>query len=807
MLNKLFIFVLLLWSPALFPQGYIIHGMVNDSLTREPLAFVNIVMNDGKHGGVTDIDGRFRLLSEEPVRKLSFSYVGYQPLSTLVNQEDESLRILMSKLEVELSEVLIVAGENPAHRIIRSAVEMRDINNPANIKSFAYTSYDKMIFTINTDSLRKSDTTPVDSADIRLLRIVERQHLFMMESVAEHKFLFPGRHHDKIIATRISGLKDPLFVFLISQMQSASFYDDPINIIGTNYMNPVSPGSENRYFFALQDTMYGLQAEDTTYIISFKPRPDRNFDGMKGLLYINNHLWAIKNVIAEPARPDESFEMRIQQMYDLIDGKQWFPVQLNTDITFNNIKLNKSRPVGIGKSYRRDIQLGAEVVKRDIANIAVEVTPEASQQDDAFWGRYRIDSLTSRELNTYRVIDSLGKANRFDARVKGFTALVSGQLPMGYLELDLKRLFRYSQYEGFYAGVGLHSSDKFSRFIKFGGYIGYGFRDQEIKYGYDLLFRFHRYNHLTLGVRYAYDLEEAAGTRFFDDDLAAFTPSTYRNFYISRMDRTETAEAMLRFRMLRYVQAGVGIAQSRKRAAYDYAWLASDSDPAVLTSDHTFGKILAGLRFAYGEKLIQNAHSQASLGTSFPVLWLQYTGSRHGFLDGQFNYNRADIKLKYSFYTRFIGKTTVILTGGAIDNPAPYSELLNGYGSLGEKFPVYSPAGFATMRAEEFLNDRFGAIFITHSFGKLLYRSGFFEPELALAFNAGVGRLKEPWRHRYADFKTMEKGYYEGGILIDNLLKSSFSGIGLAVFYRAGPYSYSSPGKNLAVKLTINYAL
>lgn len=805
MRNKLFLLVLLLSPFALISQEYAITGRVNDSLTREPLAFVNIVINDGRYGGITDIDGRFTLTSAVPVKVLGFSYVGYRPFRAEVQPGAHNIRIFLTRNETELSEVLIIAGENPAHRIIRNAVEMRHVNNPRNIKSYAYTSYDKMIFSINADSLRRNDSVSPDSGDIRLLRVIDKHHLFMMESVAEHKYLFPDRNHDKIIATRISGLKDPLFIFLISQMQSASFYDELINITGTNYINPLSPDSENRYYFSLQDTIYGNRPGDTTFVISFKPKPGRNFEGMKGVLYINNYLWAIQNVIAEPFRPDESFAMRIQQMYELIDGKQWFPVQLNTDVTFNSVKLNKTKPLGIGKSYRRDIQLDAVVVKRDLANIAVEVSQDASRQDEAFWNRYRIDSLTTRELNTYRVIDSLGKANRFDTKARGLTALLSGWLPMGYLELDLNRLFRYNKYEGLYLGLGLHTSDRISKFIKVGGYAGYGFSDKEIKYGTDLLLRFHRYDHLTLGVRYAYDLEESAGTRFFDDNVSVFSSLNFRNFYISRMDRTETAEAMLRFRMLRYVQAGLGVARTRKEPAYTYAWQQNESDPVVLTSDHTFGKIIAGFRFAYGEKLIQDAQSQVSLGTVFPVVWVQYTGSRKGMLDGQFEYNRMDFKLRYSFYRRFFGKTTISLVAGAIDNPAPCSELLNGYGSSGKEFSLYSSAGFATMKAEEFLNDRFAALFVLHSFGKLLYRSEFFEPELAVAFNAGAGSLRETWRHRYAGFNTMEKGYYEGGVLINNLLKSNFSGLGLAVFYRAGPYSYRLFEKNLSIKLTLNY--
>ncbi|MFH1118955.1 MAG: DUF5686 family protein [Bacteroidota bacterium] len=809
-MSRLFFSLCLLCFPlSLISQDFTISGRVCDSATLEPLAFVNIVINNGRQGGVSDIDGRFTLRSDVSIHTLGFSYVGYNKLVLPVGIGPGNLWVKLVRFETELSEVLIVAGDNPAHRIIRNAVENRKINNPANIPSYAFTSYDKMIFTINADSLKGDGTTPLDSSDIRLLEVIEKQHLFIMESVAEHKYLYPDRSHDRIIATRVSGLKDPLFVFLISQMQSASFYGDLIIMAGTSYLNPVSPDSDKLYFFHLKDTIYGEQSGDTTFVIGYKPRPGKNFDGMKGLLYISNNRWAIRNVIAEPARPNESFGMRIQQMYEFISGRQWFPVQLNTEVTFNTINLNKSKPVGIGKSYRRDINLDAEIIGRELSNIAVEITPEAARQNESLWNQYRIDSLTRREINTYHVIDSLGRANSFDSKLKGLSALLSGKLPLGYVDLDLNRILRYNAYEGFYLGLGLHTSDRLSGRASLGGYAGYGFADKDVKYGTDLLVKLERYGNYTLKLSYTYDLEESGGTTYFDDELSVFSPGNYRKFYITRMDINEKAEAMAGFRMLRYIKAGIGISWSYKQAAYDYTFRHSQDDPYVLTSDHTIGKLVAGIRFAWGEKFIRSTEKQASLGTRFPVLWIQYTGSRKGMPDGQFNYDRFDVKMNYSFLTRLVGKTSIQLAGGLINRPAPCSELFNGHGSRASTISVFSPGSFATMRTDEFLNDRFAAVFVTHNFGNLLFRTENFEPEFAVLFNAGTGSLKEPWRHRFSNEPavSMAKGYYEGGFLVNNLLKSSISGLGFGLFCRMGPYSFDLFEKNLTFKLSLSFNL
>jgi hypothetical protein len=47
-----------------------------------------------------------------------------------------------------------------------------------------------------------------------------------------------------------------------------------------------------------------------------------------------------------------------------------------------------------------------------------------------------------------------------------------------------------------------------------------------------------------------------------------------------------------------------------------------------------------------------------------------------------------------------------------------------------------------------------------------------------------------------------EKGYFESGIQMDNLVVSGISGIGLGVYYRYGTYALPSAKENLSIKLS-----
>ena len=82
--------------------------------------------------------------------------------------EANNLVIHLRRSATELREIVILAGENPAHRIIQKVIENRDKNDPEQLKSFSYTSYDKMIFTIDTLEIPEEANEVCDSSSYKI---------------------------------------------------------------------------------------------------------------------------------------------------------------------------------------------------------------------------------------------------------------------------------------------------------------------------------------------------------------------------------------------------------------------------------------------------------------------------------------------------------------------------------------------------------------------------------------------------------------------------------------------------------------
>ena len=822
------LFVLLLAYlniPDAISQYANITGEVIDSISKEPLAFVNIIYSEKGTGTVSSIDGNFEILTGQKPEFLRFSYVGYYPKVVDLRsvRSINNLIIELKSKAYDIDEVKIFPGVNPANRLIRLASENRLSNHPEKINSFSYIAYDKMIFTLGEDSpqelRRPSKKTrkkrdkgyyyDEESSDIKAGDFSNKHYLLIMESISSRKYKYPDKEKTEIIASRVSGFKKPSFVLMARQFQSFSFYDNFITVSDKKYLNPISSGSTGKYFFLLEDTLF-TERNDTVFIISFRPKEGRNFRGLKGVLYINSNKYAIQNVIAEAYESEEEFiSVKIQQKYELLEGQKWFPVQLNTNLLFKNIKAEtETKPMiitGIGKSYLLNIKLNPELDVNDFNSTYVDVTSDAHEKDEKFWDSYRIDSLTEMDKLTYKIVDSIGDEKRFDRSSNMIETLFTGYIPGRYFNVDIGSLVDYNSYEGWRLGIGGLTSDRLSRLFNLGGHIAYGFRDKEFKYGFNFNINLSHDYEILLALRYSNDLAEAGGYSFLEN-INILSSEYLRKFMIENMDKAEVREISFGFRTFKYLKTTLFLNNSVITSTNGYMFSLSDENPVILLDQFTYTEIGIKFRYSFNEGFMKTPYgNKFSLGTSYPVLNLNLIKGMN-FLDGDFIYTKIEGRVLKSFTSRIFGVSKIQLTAGRVFGELPYSKLYNGHGSY-KKFTLESEYSFATMRLNEFLSDQFVSLYLKQDFGTLLFKTRWLNPGITLVTNIGFGRLSHPEKHNNLEFNTMEKGYYESGILINNILKASIFGYGFGIFYRYGPYAFSKTSDNFAYKLTLKINL
>ncbi len=800
-------------------------GRVLDSDNNEPLAFVNIIYNSSNLGTTTDLDGYFTIDAKDKIEFLEVSYLGYSKLKIGLNQIQGKgyLEILLHADAFQLSEVTVLPGENPAHRIIKEVVANSKKNNPEKMRSFSYVSYNKMYFTIDmedlpesNDTLPQADTVDTDISDngMSMTEFFSEQHLFITESITERRFKFPDNNKEEILAHRMSGLSTPAFSLITTQFQSFSFYKDYINLMDKKYLSPISKGSTNKYFFLIEDTMYNERA-DTIFIISFRPYKGKNFEGLKGILHINSNGYAIQNVSAIPYDPTGTFNINIQQKYELIDSVQWFPVQLNTTLVMNLLQVSDNSTkitsngdsgddflplVGIGKSYLTDISLNPEYKRREFSNLELEISEEANERDSEYWVKYRHDSLTEKDIRTYEVIDSIGKEANLDRTMQLMEVLATGSIPYKFINIDPSKILWYNNYEGYRLGLGLSTNDKMLPWMSIGGYFGYGFRDNSWKYGGHVEFNIHKNSNTKLRFGYKQDLEFSDDHTFYVD-RTSFSLQNARDFFLNEMDSVRSYYSTFKFTSFKYLHTKVEF-------NYDEKWIINQNRYDFLTpiNQHYFNsEVGLFLRYAYKEKFLQTPYgNKISMGTKYPVL---YFNVKKGvkFEDASNDYLKTEAKITKRITFRGIGDTYLSVSGGMVNGDIPYSELYYGPGSYSW---LNIDNSFNTMRINEFVSQRFASFFFRHDFGSLLFKTKNWSPKLAVVSSVGwgdnsfVGDIQNDY---YA--KKMNLGYYESGIQINNIFKLSFQGYGLGVYYRYGPYSRGREIENWAFKFNLTIVL
>jgi len=826
------IFVLLLfYSNILNSQSFQYKGKIIDELSQEPLAFVNIIYGKGNLGTTTNIDGTFYFTSKNLIDSIKISYLGYKTKTTTINPtiKDEINILKIKPLVYNLNEAVVLPGENPAHRIIRQTIMNKDINNPEKLESFSYTSYNRMHFTFQP---QHNISPKIDSIKIstekahyllnknrksKFLELLDNQHIFLMESVSERVYNGPGKNKETVLASKTSGLKQPYMVLLATQFQSFSIYGEEIELGSRKYVSPVCRSCINHYLYIIEDTLFN-EKNDTLFVISFRPQRGKNFDGLKGVMHINSNRYAIENIRTEPVESDTMLDLRIQQRYAFIENTTWFPIELNTDIifksiiaTFNDsIVINDSLAIikrinyaatGIGKSYLDLIQVNPIINNKKFGHIEVELAKNAGKANADYFAPFRPDSLSEKDINTYRMIDSIGEALNLDNKIRILSVLMTGYIPWKFLNFDLNRLITFNEYEGFRAGVGFKTNNKLASWFSLESYVAWGFKDKEAKYGYGASINLPNNEEVFLRYRYSYDTREPGQNGFIQKRNISNT-EFFRQLILPSLDYNNKYELSGGFRFIHYANAEVFLNKNN---------LSSNSNFEIINSPNTaqnkFSFTEAGIkiRYAYREKFFDSFFGKISMGTKWPILQLSLSQGIKT-LNGEYNYNKNELQVQQNINFRFSGITNYTVRLGHINGMPPINLLFNGYGS-NAPFSADAENTFQTMYPYEFFSSEYAHIFIRHNLGSLLFKKGKFKPGISLCHNMGIGKINNTMSSNNSSVKTMEKTFIESGIIFSNILKSGFSGIGIGGFYRYGYYSYNNFWNNANLKMSLTFNL
>ena len=820
-------FFFLLWSSTCLLSQTTVSGVVLDAQNNEPLSFVHISVNDGETGTISDLDGTFDWKTEREVKNIRFSYVGYHPVS--LNATDltdfSDLVVRMQRKPQDFDEIVVYAGENPAHRLIRGVFDNRQRHRPENYPSFRYLAYNKMWVAVDFDSttLAKAQTEPDTSSLNSAIDFFTSQHLFMSESVVERVFRKPSRNREEVLATRTSGFENPLFVLIGTELQSFSFYESEFQLAGINYKSPISRQSERYYEFHMRDTILHQQPTDTTYVVAYYPVEGRNFPALKGLLYIRVPDFAIENVIAGPSfrrttnlgspGPDPlEIDISIRQQYRKTEGDHWFPTQLNTDFRLNMFQMDpdlKGSDLVLNvRTYLDSIEVGLPNERTRMGPVDVLLNPNAGQRDDQFWDDHRHTPLDTVDMKTYIVLDSIGQEYKFDQRMDWLTQLISGRLKLGRIDLMLNRLLRINYFEGIRLGAGFRTNHDFSRHFDVGAWYGYGFRDKNHKYGADLGWMISTNYQIKWSLGYERELEETGGTSFFFERSGGWFHNQIRPFFITNYGLSNRWFSAVEFHPRANLKSRLSLNFEHRELLGDYRFTPGDEPDGQ--HDFHLSYLRFDLSFAPGDRYFQGHRGRQNLNYTYPRFYFSYQGGLRDLYKGQLEFTRLAASVSWAHSMPAFGRFSAELTGGALlGSELPYFLLFTGRHNFLDRSGFFNRIiiadrkAFETMRPEEFHSDRYAMLLLRYDFSSLLFSPDILKaPHLEIVLRGlwGDSDVDESL-HSGIALKAPSRVFMESGIEVNNIYR--FMGVG--VYYRMGHYRLPSFSGNLAIRFTSKY--
>lgn len=814
-------------------QTFVIQGKVTDSLTGEPLPFVNISINGGNErvGTTTNIDGRYWVKSSKSIVSVEFSHIAHR--KQVITDIKKVINVALSPKNLELKET-IISADDKGIEIIDNVILNSDKNNYEKNCSFSYMGYDKFIVDIDTITRYSSlDTLMRDNLfekDTTFHSILDTMYFFITESLFERKHLFsPSRDNTEVIASRVAGMKDPFLQMIINQVPVSNIYVSHISIIGSNYLTPFTKENAKRFFFNLDDVLQVEGGNDSVFVVSFRPRQNTTFDGISGVVYVNSRSFAIDRVIFQPYIRHESkggklITPHIDLAYKMVDSIM-MPISIDCKMIVNFASMPSGEKIVIrGVRSIFDIKINPLLRSDQFSRDDLDITsPLSKAENEAMFKKYRIDPLSEKEMATYRIIDSLVKANKFDLDkfISFAYTASSGVIPISFVNIDLSNIIGINKLEGWMLGMGLSTNDKLLKWMSLSGFVNYGFKNKKIRWGAGVDFNLSKYYETKLTAAYSYRPIVAGSPYFVWNGANVFNANTWREYlYLAnKFEYASTSVLAIQSSPFKNFGFKVQFRWQNIESVYDYFY--GESPPSKLSKYQTINTDLSLiLRYKYGEKSMRLSQGRVNLSSHYPEILFGYTHYFKKLFGGSHEFNKIELSVTGQHHLGTLGRYGELsyqFNCGYIDSPVSFTNMFSQYFSYNSG-GLYTSYTFSVMRENEFVSDLYSNIFILYDTPVLFKIWGISKPKIGIALNAGWGKMVNgdvSMHHFNLDFpgtmnyriKEMNHGYYETGLMLNNIIDVKLVHLGFATHYRFGAYSLPKLGNNFSYKLTLFISL
>ncbi|RZJ55342.1 MAG: carboxypeptidase-like regulatory domain-containing protein, partial [Flavobacterium sp.] len=417
-------------------------------------------------------------------------------------------------------------------------------------------------------------------------------------------------------------------------------------------------------------------------------------------------------------------------------------------------------------------------------SVAIEIQPQAINRPEDYWNRFR-DTLDSRSLKTYVTLDSLVAKDNWERRLILGRRIINGYLPLGSIDLDLRQIIKYNNYEGFRVGLGGITNDKFAETFRISGYGAYGTKDGEFKYSLGAALRVGKFSNSWIGGSYTDDIREIASTSFAVDKRV-FKIYDPRPINITTFYNHQTWQGYIETRILPKTESTWQLTRTRIDPKFGYQYNPDDNGPF---SVFHLTMATASIQWNPFSDFMQTPDGRLEMEKRFPKFTFQYSQAISGILDSDFTFGKLDFRAEYEKKYLNEQKTSLLFQAGVAIGDTPlthlYSTSPNSLAKDGilQRITFAGKNSFETMYFNEFFSSQYAILQLKHGLRKFTIVDKV-KLSPVLVTRAAWGNMENREDHIGLQYNTLEKGYYESGLEFNEI----YRGLGITAFYRYGPY-------------------
>jgi len=788
-----FLIIAVLFSSisATYGQEFVVKGKVTDANSGDPIPFVNVLYQGTNIGATTDFDGNYTIKTHTPSDSLIASYIGYRRKAKVVAKvASQVINFQMEEEATSLQEFVVYAGENPAFEILRKTIQNKPNNDKRKLTAYEYDTYTKIEIDVDniSDKLRENKMMKKVA---QVLDSVERiagedgrpiLPLFISESIS--KFYFrdnPQLRYEHILKSKMNGvgIEDGTLItqFIGSSFQEYNFYQNWLNIVSKEFVSPIADGWRLYYEYELTDSLY--VGGEYCYRLDFTPKSPQDL-AFTGTIWVTKEGFALKQIdvsIGKQANLNFVEKIKIQQELEPTSEGAWLPVKNRVLIDIS--ELTNASAGMLAKFYTSNQNFVVNQPKElSFYERTIMMAEDARlHEEEEYWDTLRHEPLTETEKNVYKMIDTLQNIPVVKTYTDIVKIAVNGYFDAGKVYIGPYAAFMaYNNIEGLRLQAGFKTSMDFSNKWVLRGQLGYGFKDEKIKYSASIQRILSRNRWTTASLRFRSDI----GRVGVDDEvladnylfLVAQRWGTFRRGYYFDESRFNFQRELFKGFTQR-----VAFKYLTFRPTFNFGY---ETDDGIAQNFET-AELIVESRYARDEVFVQDDNDRISLGTSrWPIITLRYTRGFKGVIDSDFDYT----KIRLSVYKRIrfgpLGVGYVNVMGEYTFNPIPYPLLTP---HIGNQTPIFTSISYNLMNFGEFVSDRYASLQYQHHFeGFLLNRIPLMRKlkwRLVGTANVIVGGLSQenkaliPEDEQYMQVGSLERGkpYLELGYGVENILK------------------------------------